>query len=62
MTFNEIKAYNAEHYPASALSYINSACERVFNQMSQELNKANESTAHSKLSFNKTNELHRTKD
>ena len=57
MTMEQIKAYNAEHYPASALSYINSACEHVFNQMSKELNKANESTAYWKLSFNKSNQI-----
>jgi len=40
MTREEQKAYNAENYPASVLTWLNEATDRAYDSFEKELDKA----------------------
>ena len=62
MTVYEQKAYNAEHYPASVLTWLNEATDRAHNSQIKEIETPRKEASYWKLSFHKTLDIARLKE
>jgi len=60
MTREQQRAYNAENYPASVLTWLNEATDRAFDECEKEIKELEKQVKYWKLSFNKQVEASRS--